>query len=90
MQKNLYNTILENFLKNFLIPLYRGSMVSLKTRVIADINERSPFVCEYDENQNLLKFSTGESELLYKLTWSESERSNHKIYILKDINEVTV
>lgn len=90
MQKGLYNTISENFLKNFLIPLYKGSIVSLKTRVIADINERSPFICEYDDNTNIVVFLTGENELRYKFTWSETENSNHKIYTLKEINEITV
>lgn len=90
MQKNLYNTISENFLKNFLIPLYKGSMVSLKTRVILDINERSPFICEYDENKNIALFLTGEGELKYKFTWREDDRNNHKIYTLIDIDEVAI
>lgn len=87
MEKKKYPTVSQNLLNNFLIPLYRWTMVTVKEKVVSDINERSPFMCEYDGATDVAEFFTGESVIKYKFTWEATKQGRGLAYTLKKIEE---
>lgn len=81
------NTIKQNIIENFLTPYYKYSTVHLINTVIADIQKRSWFPCNYDMSTSILTMNIDDNIVInIKFIWGRSNNENRKLdmFILKN------